>query len=96
MKNIHNKQRTYSQNLFSIANYCFVNFSDLSKMLVKKQMKYFDVPLDHAWIVPVLQELLNTRTNNLYVEGFDDYAITEMSNDQCRLFVHNFAYFLFS
>ena len=25
-------------------------------MLVKKQMKYFDVPLDHAWKVPVLQE----------------------------------------
>ena len=40
--------------------------------LVKKQMKYFDVPLDHGWKVPVLQELLNTRTNNLYVEGFSD------------------------
>ena len=47
-------------------------------MLVKKQMKYFDVPLDHAW--KVLQELLNTRTNNLYAEGFDDYVITEMIN----------------
>ena len=55
-------------NLFSIANDCSVNPSDLSKMLVKKQMKYFDVPLDHTWKVPVLQELLNTRTNNLYVE----------------------------
>ena len=32
-----------------------VNLSDLSKMLVQKQMKYFDVPLDHAWKVPVLQ-----------------------------------------
>ena len=64
-------------------------------MLVKKQMKYFDVPLELAWKVPVLQELLNTRTNNLYVEGFDDYVITEIinMNDQCRLFVHNFAYF---
>ena len=30
------------RNLFSIANDCFVNPSDLSKMLVKKQMKYFD------------------------------------------------------
>ena len=40
-------------------------------MLVKKQMKYFDVPLEHAWKVPILQELLNTRMNNLYVEGFD-------------------------
>ena len=68
------------RNLFSIANDCFVNLFDLSKMLVKKQMKYFDVPLDHVWKVPVLQELLNTRTNNLYVEGFDDYIITEMIN----------------
>ena len=57
-----------------------MNLSDLSKMLVKKQMKHFDVPLDHAWKVPILQELLNTRMNNLYVEGFDNYMITEMIN----------------
>ena len=37
--------------IFSIANDCSVNLSDLSKMLAKKQMKYFDVPLDHAWKV---------------------------------------------
>jgi len=43
------------RNLFSIANNCSVNPSDLSKMLVKKQMKYFDVPLEHAWKVPVLK-----------------------------------------
>ena len=69
---------------FSIANDCSVNLSDLSKMLVKKQMKYFDVPLDHAWKVPVLQELLNIRTNNLYDEGFDDYVITEIINMLCN------------
>ena len=44
-------------------------------MLVKKQMKYFDVPLEHAWKVPVLQELL---------KGFDDYVITEMVNMLCN------------
>ena len=72
------------RNLFSIANECFVNLSDLSKMLVKKQVKYFDVPLEHAWKVPVLQELLN-RMNNLYVEGFDDYVITAaMINMLCN------------
>ena len=53
-------------------------------MLVKKQIKYFDVPLEHEWKVSVLQELLNTRTNNLYVEGFDDYVITEMINMLCN------------
>jgi len=48
-------------------------------------MKYFDVPLEHAWKVPVLQQLLNTRTNNLYVEGFDDYVITAaMINMLCN------------
>ena len=71
------------RNLFSIANDCSVNPSDLSKMLVKKQMKYFDVPLAHAWKVPVLQELLNTRTNNLNVEEFNDYEIPEMGNMFC-------------
>ena len=53
-------------------------------MLVKKQMKYFDVPLEYAWKVPVLQELLNTRMNSLYVEGFDDYVITEIINILCN------------
>ena len=71
------------RNIFSIANDCSVNHSDLSKMLVKKQLKYFDVPLEHEWKVPVLQELLSTRMNNLYVEGFDDYVITEMINMLC-------------
>ena len=73
-----------TRNLFSIANDCSVNPSDLSKMLFKKQMKYFDVPLEHAWKVSVLQELLNTRMSNLDVEGFDDYVITEMINMLCN------------
>ena len=47
-------------------------------------MKYFDVPLEHSWKVPVLQELLNTRMNHLYDEGFDDYVITEMINMLCN------------
>ena len=48
-------------------------------MLVKKQMKYFVVPTDHAW-KKIIKELLYTRMNNLYVEGFDDNVITEMIN----------------
>ena len=66
------------------ANDCSVNLSDLSKMLVKKQMQYFDVPLEPEWKVPVLQELLNLRMNSLYDEGFDDYVITEMINMLCN------------
>ena len=32
-------------------------------------------------------DLLNTRTNNLYVEGFDDYVITEMVNMLCNAYI---------
>ena len=46
-------------NLFSIANDCFVNLSDLSKMLVKKQMKY-----GASFKIPILQELLNHKYKN--------------------------------
>ena len=62
------------RNLFSIANNCFVNLSDLSKMLVKKQMKYFDVPSE----LPCMESSGFTRTfkyenDKFYVEGFDYY-----------------------
>jgi len=46
-------------------------------------MTYYDVPLELAWNVPILQELLKTRMNSLYVDGFDDYVITEMINMLC-------------
>ena len=42
------------KNVFCIANDCFVNLSDLSKMLIRKQMKYFDVPMYHARKVSIL------------------------------------------
>ena len=46
------------RNLFSIANDCCVNPSDLSKMLVKKQMKYFDVRSE----LPCMESSGFTRT----------------------------------
>ena len=55
-------------------------------MLVTKQMKYFIIPLEHVWKVPILQELLITRMNNLNVEGFDDNVTTEMINMWCNVF----------
>ncbi len=61
---------------------------------MSKQLKYFDVPLEHAWTVLILQELLNTRMNNLYVEGFDNIIITEMINMLCYEDLTNFNSFL--
>ncbi len=58
-------------------------------------MKYFDAPLDHAWKVPILQELLNTRMNNLYIQGFYNYVITEMINMLSIILKITFFFFFF-
>jgi len=34
-----------------------------------------------------LQDLLNTRTNNLYVEGFDDFVIIEITTPYTYVFI---------
>ena len=52
-----------------IANDCFLNMSDLSIAFVKKQLKYFYVPRVGARM-DILQELINTRINNLIFKGF--------------------------
>jgi len=46
-------------------------------------MKYFDVSSDHEWKVLILRNK-DTRMNNLYVEGFNDYVITKMINMLCN------------
>ena len=44
----NNLNTVLGRNLFSIANDCSVNPSNLSKMLVKKQIKYDDVPMESS------------------------------------------------
>ena len=38
-----------------------LQMSNQSKTFIVKQLKYIDIPLEHSWKVPILQELLNTR-----------------------------------
>ena len=77
----YNFKKSIEHKTQQLSNQIYIYPSDLSKILVKKQMKYFDVPLEHEWKVPVL----NTRMNNLMnnVEGFNDYVKTEMINMLC-------------
>ena len=37
-----------------------LQMSNQSKTFIVKQLKYIDIPLEHSWKVPILQELLNT------------------------------------
>jgi len=47
-----------------------VNPSDLSKMFFKKQIKYFDVPLERAWKVPPLYREANFLKIHFLPGGF--------------------------
>ncbi len=57
---------TYSGTRALMENLCSVNLSDISKMLVKKQMKYFDVPSE----LPCMESSGFTRTFKYKNEKF--------------------------
>ena len=56
--------------------------SNQSKTFIVKQLKYIDIPLEHSWKVPILQELLNTRMvwTIIYVKGFATIVIRHNVN----------------
>ena len=54
-----------------------------SKTIFDPSLNSYVVCIILQLIILCIQELLSTRMNNLYVEGFDDYVITEMINMLC-------------
>ena len=52
----------------------------LTPSIVKSKMKYFEVPDDQTWRVPILRELLDAK---LCVPGFTEQEITTMKNFLC-------------
>ena len=52
----------------------------LTPGLVKKNMKYFRVPDDQKWRVPLLGELIN---ENISIPGFSESELTDMKNYLC-------------
>ena len=72
--------------LFSIANDCFVNLSDLSKMLVNRNK--LNILFYLLWSCTESSGFTRTikfkNEYNLYAEGLDDNVITEMINMLCN------------
>ena len=52
----------------------------LTPSIVKSKMKYFEVPDDQTWRVPILRELLDGK---LCVPGFTESELTTMKNFLC-------------
>ena len=52
----------------------------LTPSIVKSKMKYFKVPEDQAWRIPILKELMDGK---LCVPGFTELELSTMKNFLC-------------
>ena len=66
-------------NLRNIARDCQVKSEkELTQSLVKSSMKYYDVPEQQEWRIPLLHNLLFVRSKDWIVDEFDDHELEEM------------------
>ena len=68
------------RNVANIATETGTEAAALTPGLVKKNMKYFRVPDDQKWRVPLLGELIN---ENISIPGFSESELTDMKNYLC-------------
>ena len=69
--------------LGKIASECGVEASALDPSLVKRSLLYFPVPEDQQWRVPLLWELLDTRSNLLTIENLTSDQLSSLIDNIC-------------
>ena len=52
----------------------------LTSSIVKSKMKYYQVPEDQKWRVPILKELMNDK---LTIPGFTESELNTIKNHLC-------------
>ena len=75
----------YGNNLRSIATLCGTDVSELSPRLVKEEVKYRNIPTDEEWRLPILEELIFARDNNLEITGLTRRDINEIIRYTCTI-----------
>ena len=67
----------YGSNLFKTATECNLKTSELSSNCVKTKMKYFPLPENEKWRVPLINELLSVKAQNHILPGFTSKEIDD-------------------
>ena len=71
-----NDQRTVlCKNLNTIADDCNVLVDNLSKNFVEQNLTFSKLPDDQNWKIPLIYELLDLRSNNVFVNNFMNLMI---------------------
>ena len=73
-----NLKTVYGTNLFKIAKLCNVKIDDLDNNVVKNKMKYFTLPEQESWRVPLICELMSVNAQQFIVPGFSRKEIDDM------------------
>ena len=80
---IDDNRTLLGRTLGRIASECGVSVPSLNTTTVQKLVKYFDVPDDQLWRVPLLRELLDTRSKKCSIENLTTDQITFIIEDIC-------------
>ena len=76
--NKSNLKTVYGTNLFKIAKLCNVKIEELDSNIVKNKMKYFRMPDNEQWRVPLIRDLLSVNSHDFDLPGFDKKEIDDM------------------
>ena len=63
-----------------LAQECGSKIEDVTPSLVKRKMKYFDIPDNEKWRLGVIQELV---AENLFIPGFTDDEASDILETLC-------------
>ena len=66
-----------------IAQSCNTTIENLSPQLVKTDMRYFTLPENESWRLPVIFDLLNTRRNLMEITGFNVQEVEDLLKHVC-------------
>lgn len=77
------EKTVFGRNLKNIASDCNTERNMLTPALVKNEMQYFPVPLDQTWRIPLLQNLLAVRAEEMVLDNFDNAELDQLIEHVC-------------
>ena len=73
----------FGRNLQNIASECNTERNFLTPALVKHEMKYFPVPPEQSWRIPLLQNLLAVRAEEMTLDNFENAELDQLIEHVC-------------
>ena len=77
--NAEDSRTVHGNNLKNIARNCSIDNNYLRSCTVKQNMKYHKVPTTEEWKIPLVNELIEMRNEDIILSNSDNNELNEMS-----------------